>query len=193
MALGWYDTIRHNDKRSWTCGYCGKSVPGIDGYRYEDKLYKSIYICPYCENPSVFIQDVSEEIQVPSPIGGQSLNHLPDKIETLYNQIRRAVQYTAYIPATLGLRTLLMYIAVDKGAQKNKSFIDYINYLDNQNYIPPGCKEWIDLIRTAGNEATHTIQLVSQSQAESLLSFTEMLLTIVYEYPAIAKEAKHHV
>ena len=39
--------------------------------------------------------------------------------------------------------------------------------------------------RKRGNEATHEIKLMSQTDAKELLTFIEMLLRFVYEFPAM--------
>ena len=80
-----------------------------------------------------------------------------------------------------------MNIAVDKGAEEGQSFIQYVEYLYNNNFIPPDGKEWVDHIRTKGNEATHEIQLMEKGDAINLLDFTEMLLKFVYEFTARIK------
>jgi hypothetical protein len=80
-----------------------------------------------------------------------------------------------------------MHVAVQEGAQKNRSFMDYVDYLVDNNYVPPGSKGWIDYIRKKGNEANHEIVIMSKDEAFELLSFVEMLLKFVYEFPARIK------
>ncbi len=77
-----------------------------------------------------------------------------------------------------------MNIAVTQGAEAGKSFISYVEYLANHGYVPPNGKGWVDHIRKKGNEATHEIALMQQSDAEELISFAEMLLKFIYEFPA---------
>jgi len=48
----------------------------------------------------------------------------------------------------------------------------------------------VDHIREKGNEATHEILLMSREDAEDLIEFTEMLLRVVYEFPAKVKSRK---
>jgi len=57
-------------------------------------------------------------------------------------------------------------------------------YLADNNYVPPDGKGWVDHIRKKGNEANHEIVIMSKEEAFELLSFVEMLLKIVYEFPA---------
>ena len=81
-----------------------------------------------------------------------------------------------------------MHIAVSKWAKENLRFVEYIDYLENNNYITQWVKEWVDEIRTIGNEANHEIKIMSKEEAENLISFSEMLLKLIYEFPAKARK-----
>jgi len=54
------------------------------------------------------------------------------------------------------------------------------------NIIPANFTTWVDQIRSKANDATHRLVIMSQKDAEDILSFTEMLLKIIYEYPTRA-------
>ncbi len=77
-----------------------------------------------------------------------------------------------------------MHVAVEKGAPQNKSFLEYVEWLVDEHYVPKGGEGWVDYIRTRGNEANHEIAAVSKQDAEAVLRFTEELLRMVYELPA---------
>jgi hypothetical protein len=76
-----------------------------------------------------------------------------------------------------------MHIAVQKGAKQGDSFVNYVEYLAAQGYIPPDGKIWVDYIRQKGNEANHEINLMNEQDAQALIAFVEMLLKLVYEFP----------
>lgn len=190
MGLGWYNTSAI-PSLGWTCGYCGKEVGGNVGYHRvgNDVGYthdKLIYICPHCQNPTAFIGDEYSltVTQVPGAPYGNTVDSLPESVAALYEEARRCVQFTAYTAAALALRKLLMHVAVDRGAPENQPFATYVRYLDEQHYIPPSATEWVDTLRRYGNEATHEIALMGESDATQLLDFAEMLLRLVYEFPA---------
>jgi hypothetical protein len=84
----------------------------------------------------------------------------------------------------LALRKLLMNIAVNKGANAGLSFQQYVEYLDSKGYVPPDGKAWVDHIRRKSNDANHEIALMKASDAEELITFAEMLLKFVYEFPS---------
>lgn len=64
------------------------------------------------------------------------------------------------------------------------SFKKYVDYLRDQGHIPPRSTSWVDLIRNEGNEANHEITIMQREDAEQLLKFSEMMLRLMYEYPA---------
>jgi len=80
-----------------------------------------------------------------------------------------------------------MHIAVSKGAKPGESFISYVEFLASQNYIPPDARDWVDHIRTKSNEANHEIVILPKEDAEELVSFIEMLLKVIFEFPAAIK------
>lgn len=173
--------------RSYVCGYCGHRVGPNVGYSgtYNDWRGQGIvyiYICSACNAPTFF----GWEEQVPGVAFGSAVEALPPTVESLYTEARRCMSVNAYTSAALACRKLLMNIAVDKGAEGNKQFGFYVDWLVNEGYVPPGGKGWVDHIRQIGNEATHEIELIEQHTAEQVLSFTEMLLKFMYEFPAKA-------
>jgi hypothetical protein len=80
-------------------------------------------------------------------------------------------------------RKLIMNIAVNKGAEENKTFAFYVEYLARENWIPPGNREWVDHVRQMGNEATHEIKLMTNETSEELLNFLTIMLKFMYEFP----------
>lgn len=80
-------------------------------------------------------------------------------------------------------RTLLMHIAVEQRAEGNKSFAYYVDYLDQNHYIPPNGRQWVDFIRTSGNVANHEIVIKEREEAEKVIMFISSLLMFIYELP----------
>jgi len=109
---------------------------------------------------------------------------LPKDVEALYNEARSSVTVNAFTAAVLTCRKLLMHLAVAKGAPAGQSFLAYVEYLAQQGYVPPDGKGWVDFIRTKANEANHEIIIMSAQDAKDLITFSEMLLKFVYEFPA---------
>lgn len=80
-----------------------------------------------------------------------------------------------------------MHIAVAKGAEEGKNFVSYVEYLASKHYVPPDARPWVDHIRAKGNEANHQINIMPKEEAEELVSFLEMLLKVIYEFPAAVR------
>ena len=115
---------------------------------------------------------------------------LPIDVSQIYNEIRQCFSVHAYTSVGLLCRKLIMHIAVDKEAEKNKSFQYYINYLEEQGYISTTIKSWADLIRKGGNSANHEIIFLDEMQAQMIFNFTMQLLRIIYEMEFLSKEYK---
>ncbi len=76
-----------------------------------------------------------------------------------------------------------MNIAVAQGAPEGKKFIEYVKHLADSGFVPPNGHGWVDHIRSKGNEATHEIALMEEKDAKDLISFCEMLLRFIFEFP----------
>ena len=185
---GWRNT--ETDKsHSYTCGHCNNSVASNVGYFRTEKpghpITGRIYICHFCGKPSYF--DADE--QVPGRRFGGDVKGISDaSVEKLYNEARDCFSKGAFTAVVLCCRKLLMHIAVSKGAAKNKYFIEYVEYISKNGYVPPDAKAWVDHIRTKGNEANHEISIMPQESAEDLLTFIEMILKLIFEFPLSAKK-----
>jgi hypothetical protein len=80
---------------------------------------------------------------------------------------------------------MLMNIAVEQGAAEGLKFIEYVSYLADKGFVPPNGRHWVDHIRKKGNEATHEIAIMGEQDACDLISFIEMLLRFIYEFPSM--------
>jgi DNA-directed RNA polymerase subunit RPC12/RpoP len=177
--------------RSYVCGHCGNSVASEKGWeaRHANGYFSAlIYICHQCTRPTLF--DLTEgEKQTPGVVFGEIVKDIPDAgIEALYNEARACTGSGAFTAAVLSCRKLLMHLAVSLGATAGESFITYVQYLSDNHFVPPGAKGWVDHIRKKGNEANHEITLMSQADAEELLAFVQMLLKVIYEFPAAVQK-----
>jgi len=181
----WKNTLSIEGE-SYKFGFCGHLVGPNKGF-ITDSERQYILICPSCNCPTYFLDDsIHRKIrQVPAPLIGNEVPNVSDKdIEALYTEARACTGSNAFTAEVLACRKILMHIAVNKGAPKNKTFIEYVQYLSDHNYVPPDAKNWVDHIRTKGNEANHEIALMTKEDAENLISFIEMLLKIIYEFPS---------
>ena len=175
--MPWHNTNRIGSKQ-FICGYCGNQVGTALGF-FSDVPGRRIYVCPHCDKPTYFENDVP----IPGVPFGNPVAHLPKDVEALYVEARRCTSASAYTASVLLSRKLLMNIAVSLGAKAGEPFVFYFEYLAANGYVPPNGKGWVDHIRKKGNEATHEILLMKQADAEELISFLEILLKFIYEFP----------
>ena len=181
--------------RRFVCGFCGDRVSSDRGYGVHINQDASggqrnsggVYICPNCEGPD-FFPPYGE--QLPSPPLGRSVTEVPQDLNKLYEEARSCTTQGSYTAAVLACRKILMHIAVDKGANDDLSFAKYVDHLAANGYVPPDGKNWVDHIRKKGNEANHEIVLMKREDADDLLTFTEMLLRFIYEFPARVRRGK---
>lgn len=127
------------------CGYCASHVEGNTGYSVQTPQGNWWYIrlCPNCSAPTFFTQygDYS-----PGSLPGGHVDHLPTDVASLFGEARSAVAAGAPTAAVLACRKILMHIAVEKKAEKNKSFVYYVEYLADKGYVSPDGKSWVDYI-----------------------------------------------
>lgn len=180
MTLQWSNTAVVGP-RSYVCGYCNHTVWPDRGYLTTHPPLSFIYICSFCGKPSFFEPDGKK---VPGSSLGNEVASLPKDVASLCAEARSSATVNAFTAAVLTCRKLLMHLAVAKGASAGKSFLEYVEHLSAQGYVPPDGKGWVDHIRSKGNEANHEIKIMTDIDAQDLLAFSEMLLKFVYEFPA---------
>ena len=171
--------------RAYICGFCSQKVSSDRGYIVADANKNQaggIYICSHCLGPTFF---TLQGEQIPAPAIGSAVSNVPEKLTALYEEARKCANTACYTGAVLLCRKMLMNIAVEQGAHEGLKFIEYVDFLSDKGYVPPKGKHWVDHIRKKGNEATHEIALMNQTDARELLTFLEMLLRFIYEFPAM--------
>jgi len=185
-----WQNIENLSSKAFKCGYCGENVSSEKGYSAQDGDH-FIYICHHCTNPTYF--NLQDGKQYPGVAFGNKVENIPENIENLYSETRQCVSVQAFTASVMASRKLLMNIAVEKGAKEGLSFQQYVEYLDSQHYIPPDGKEWVDHIREKGNEANHEIKIMEKEDAEDLITFIEMLLKFIYEFPNKVKQKQQSI
>lgn len=173
----------------YVCGYCGSDAAPSQCYHTVNNSLAFIVVCPRCTKPtfiwnSQVLREQQRFIQEPGILYGKDVEHLPPDIDRLYTEARRCAQNSAYTGTVLLCRKLLMSVAVSQGAEGNRNFAYYISYIINNHLVPANAHGWIDHIRQKGNEATHELPLSTQEDVDDILSFAEMLLKLIYEFPA---------
>lgn len=178
--------------REYTCGWCGRFVAAATGWVGTNEQagpgfprFHYIALCPNCRNPTYLVGSG----QYPRVKPGEEVEHLPDDVAALYREARDSAGSNNHTAAVLIGRKLLMHVAVEKGAEKNRQFGYYVGWLAEEGIVTADMKDWVDEIRELGNDANHEIVLMESDQAEALLTFVAMLLKIIYEYPELGRRS----
>jgi len=111
------------------------------------------------------------------------VEYVPPESAAIYREARNCMSVNAYTAVVLLCRKLLMHIGVAEGAEENKPFAFYMNYLVDAGYIAQKSRPWVDRIRNKGNDANHEIAPITRTDAEELIALSQMVLQLVYEYP----------
>lgn len=184
ILQGMWSSIQDVYTLKYLCGFCDKHVASGKGWETSAHGARSrdvgaLRICPLCNQPTYF----GRGIQVPGSRPGAVIEHLAADVAALYEEARECFAAGAFTGCVMLLRKLLMHVAVEKGQKPGLGFVAYVEYLNQQGYLGKDGKRWVDLIRKGGNEANHEILLVNREDAMQLLSFAEMLLKLIYEFP----------
>ncbi|MEX0645555.1 MAG: DUF4145 domain-containing protein [Parvularculaceae bacterium] len=181
-SRGDWRNVEKLHSRSFVCGYCSNTVAANFGYRKDSDIGGTggvIFICPHCAGPNIFDR---MQNRTPDAKLGSFVDHVPSELSKLYEEARACTSIGCHTAAVLLLRKMLMNIAVNKGADAGRQFVQYVEYLSDKGFVPPDGKDWVDHIRRKGNEATHEIAEMSVSDSEDLVDFVEMLLRYIYEF-----------
>jgi hypothetical protein len=176
---------------SWRfiCGHCSTTVASEKGWSALGPPHNHpvgfLYICPECRGP-VFHKHA---VQFPIAAFGKPVPHVPKELNDLFEEARSCTSANAFTAAVLICRKMLMNIAVQEGAKEGLKFIEYVDHLAARGFVPPNGRHWVDHIRKRGNEATHEISLMSETDAKELVGFVEMLLRFIYEFPNLIPNA----
>lgn len=188
-----WDDAKSRKARSFICGHCGDRVSSEKGYpllnraNNHDDFTSGVFICPGCQH-ATYVTPVSQE-QYPGVPFGRDVTHVPAELQMLYNEARRCTSASCLTAAVLACRKMLMNIAVSEGAKPGLAFLEYVDFLAKKGFVPPNGRHWVDHIRKKGNEANHEIAPMSQDDARELITFVEMLLRFIYEFPQMVPKA----
>jgi hypothetical protein len=192
MVGSWHGLSSMPTSRAYTCGHCHQPVSANTGFQFVDATSHfadgvEIRVCYHCNRPSYF-----EGGQwFPAEGFGRAVAHLPDDVEAVWSEARKATASGCDTAAVLLLRKLLMHVAVDLGADPGKNFTEYVDYLAANHVIPPQASGWVDEVRQQGNIQNHEIDVASSDDARDLMAFMEYLLRGLYEFPGELAERRN--
>lgn len=183
MANEWRFDSSGIKVRGYRCAHCGKEVAGLPMAASTRDAGRQIHICPLCQKPTYF----AGAAQIPAELMGDHVEGLQAHagIAAIYDEARKAASAGAFTGAVLLCRTLIGHIAEAHGAAKKAPFKAQIEHLINEGVVPRKFHAWIDVIRIAGNEATHDLDVATKEDARKILDLSAMLLRTIYEFDAL--------
>ena len=105
-----------------------------------------------------------------------SLEDLEGEIIAEYTDAAKCLSNNLYTPTAMVCRKILMLVAIDRYAPTDKSYEEYVNYLEEKRYITDQMKSWINLIRKHGNDANHKTHPVDKRNACYVFMWVTALL-----------------
>ncbi len=180
------------DSEPCYCGHCNNKI-GLDIYfkvfndKKNDKggnirvqMY-SVGVCPLCGAPIILNKENNNVL--PAMREFEEISFLPKDVETLYNEMRDAYSVQSYTCCVISGRMLLANVAVEEGAEENRSFKYYVDYLVDKYLPATKDKPWLDKVRELGNDSAHKMVIVNKEQAKISLTFINAILKNIYEFP----------
>ena len=174
--------------RKYDCGSCGKPIQGrvvatltrpTDGHQVQWCM------CP-CDlrEPCVFVMK-GDEVVTQSPISKQFQHNAkwPPDIAALYDEAAKSYSAGAFTACVMVCRKVLMVTSCKEGETDGKTFVAYVDHITTTVLNFPRAKAAIDSIRTIGNEATHTVAIVSQDDAKRAMQIVTYMLDTIYALP----------
>lgn len=116
---------------------------------------------------------------------------LPDADRAAWNEVRSCLAAGANTAAVMMSRKLLFHVAVAHGLpEKNENgraptFVQALDSLENAGVFTKTMRPWINRIKDVGNEASHELVAITESEAMDVARFTQQLLQLAYELPAM--------
>jgi hypothetical protein len=183
------------------CGHCGRQVgaeivfaEGVNAATLQSTPWKpsqtqTLWVrCPACGEGSVRTgarAGVNSKV-LPGKLPLEDVPNLPADVEGAWGEARKAYSIGAYTASEIMCRKILMHLAVDKaGSPAGRTFVQYINDLQAQNYIMAGLQPVVDKVRDRGNKANHELPASTEQEAMATLTITDHLLIGIYKLPAM--------
>ena len=110
---------------------------------------------------------------------------------SLWDETCSCLGVQAWTAAVMLCRKMLFHLAVLQGlAEKDAdgrapSFYACVKHLEDSGLISASMRGWVDRIKDVGNGANHEIPGTTEKEAMDIASFTQQLLVLMFEIPAV--------
>ena len=201
VARECYTQIAASDPGSWAtaaCGNCGADqmiVVGATNGEMANDGYVRPYVqwlrCVRCFHGVV----VNGEQISPAVMPLDDPDGIPEDDLAAWHEVRGCLSVGAHTAAVMMCRKLLFHVAVAHGLpEKNDNdraptFVEALNKLESEGVFTRPMRPWVERIKDVGNEANHDLSGVSEAQALDIAKFTQYLLKLAYELPAMMNDS----
>jgi len=178
---------KQSDVITYTCYFCENIVSGIitSMYTLDERLFDidmdmniKWLLCPNCSHGSLLDRDGSI---YPSATKTEKIKGLDNIVQNAYDEACVCFSTRCYVACELLCQKIIMHVAFELGAKKEELFEHCLDYLKDQDHTTPQMMPWIVKIKQYENDTTHRIQNPNKYRAENMLTFTSILLKIIYE------------
>lgn len=186
-----YGTFAPSDEKAFqlaACPNCGGTQMSVVGYSSNGG--QTWLRCANCSlgivrNGEAY-SPAPKPLTVPLGVEGDELS--------AWGEVRECLAVGAFTAAVMMCRKLLFHVAVAHGLPpKNEkgfapNFSQAVQQLVDEGVITKHMRPWVDRIKSVGNDANHEIPSVTREQALDIALFTEQLLKLAYEMPALVEK-----
>lgn len=138
---------------------------------------------------------VNNGVVAPAAMPFRAIRGLEASVAEAWTEVRAVLAVRAWTAGVMLCRKIILHVAVanelpakDK-AGRAPSFDQAVKHLVTAGLITPPMKPWVDHIRKVGNGANHELDPITPESAGRVATFTEQLLILAYEMPAVMQEA----
>ena len=176
------------DGNAWTmadCPDCGGSQMAV--VAYSQVTSTQWFRCVNCMRGLVrhrgIISPTLKPLSIPKGVAGVEL--------AVWKEVRECLGVGAYTAAVMMCRKLLFHVAVahelpaKDAKDRAPSFVEAVQHLESEGLISKRMRPWVDRIKDVGNDANHEITPITEDVAMDVATFTEQLLRLTYEMPAL--------
>jgi hypothetical protein len=175
------------------CDDCGARVQAIEiGYydfAEDDSPFPIKYTfarCPECWSPMVAIQeDYGGGWDKPGrifPTQRKASRSVPEPIRASFDETLACFAGRTYTATAIMCRRTVEGVCMHHGAPKG-TLEKQLKWLQTQGIIEQGLFDWADMLRLAGNDAAHNVDVtLSQNDARDLVDFADAHLQYVFTF-----------
>lgn len=162
-----YEIWWSNGWQIWQCRGC-KELIGEKTYQFsEDTDYDGSSLV----NRTFYPERDKELLKAKTYI------NIPKKIKSIYEEITKCFNNSCYLLCSIGLRTLIEGICLDKNISGNNLY----EKIENALFIPENIRKNLHGFRFLGNDAAHELNYPDKEDLQLAILVVEDILNVAYE------------